>query len=113
MKTLKTLALTLAVTAAMAAPASAYFFTCGTFRAGVLSADEFVNGAVVGHTVGVSDQLAAQLCSVRDRRCSCLQNIGQSRASQYGREVGRLIAACPANQPAVAKIMTAALNVCR
>jgi hypothetical protein len=104
--------LTLAAALAAAAPASAYFLTCNEYRLAVISGDERLGAIAFGQAFGVSDMLATLLCFAGDRRCGCLQNL-TDRAGDYGGAVGRLIARCPANSPAVGQIFNAALEVCR
>jgi hypothetical protein len=109
---MKRLVLALALTIAVAQPASAYLLSCGAFRSAVLSGDEQLLGVTVGHAFGVADMIAGLLCFGGDRRCGCLSNIGD-RAEQFGEQTANAILACPAGDPAFGAVFNAVFDICR
>jgi len=109
-KTLAALALALAL---VSSPASAYYLTCGAYKAAILSNVESVQFAAVGHSFGTVDMLATLLCFGRDRRCNCLSNLDSRTDGAFANALAARIAACPDNNTAVGPAFNAALDVCR
>lgn len=91
-----------------AAPANAFFMTCGDVRA---LAETDSNGAI-GHSFGALDAYAGLLCFVGDPKCSCLIDAAANRPRDFSRQFDLLLQNCGDDDPAFGVAFQTAEALC-
>lgn len=95
------------LTLTAAAPADAFFMTCGDARALGEAED-----SVIGHSLGTLDTLAGLLCFVGDAKCNCLVDAAANRPREFSREFSRALANCDDASPAFGAAIQASEAMC-
>ncbi len=91
-----------------AAPASAFFMTCGDARA----LSESNTDSVIGHSMGALDAFAGLLCFVGDAKCGCLIDAGANRPREFTRAFNQALENCADSDPAFGVALQAAGALC-